>query len=99
MKVNIICDAVRGVLESKDSKKYLQSIITTYVKKSPPELESALNFLAKLKGNNKIDKIYFLPTYLSIYLIYSVLYYKSFRSKLKSCRGCSKVCNIFSGCR
>ncbi|CAB4380600.1 unnamed protein product [Rhizophagus irregularis] len=51
-KVNIICDAVRGVLESKDSKKYLQSIITTYVKKSPPELESALNFLAKLKDQN-----------------------------------------------
>lgn len=97
MKVNIICDAVRGVLESKDSKKYLQSIITTYVKKSSPELESALNFLAKLKGNNKI---YFLSAYLSIYLIYFVFYYKlSIRSKLKSCRGCSKICNILSGCR
>ncbi|GBB99437.1 hypothetical protein RclHR1_03520017 [Rhizophagus clarus] len=51
-KVNIICDAVRGILESKDSKKYLQSVITAYIKKSPPELESALNFLAKLKDQN-----------------------------------------------
>ncbi|CAG8722551.1 4273_t:CDS:10, partial [Funneliformis mosseae] len=48
-KVNIVCDSVRGILESKNSTKYLQSIITTFVKKSPPELEAALNFLAKLK--------------------------------------------------
>jgi len=52
-KVNSICDAVRGILESMNPKKYFQSIITTFVKKSPPELESALNFLAELKGNNE----------------------------------------------
>ncbi|RIA90959.1 IKI3 family-domain-containing protein, partial [Glomus cerebriforme] len=52
IKVNSICDAIRGILESLDFKKYLQSIITTFVKKSPPELESALNFLAKLKDQD-----------------------------------------------
>ncbi|CAI2174277.1 9937_t:CDS:10 [Funneliformis geosporum] len=51
-KVNSVCDAVRGILESKNSTKYLQSIITTFVKKSPPELESALSYLAKLKDIN-----------------------------------------------
>ncbi|CAG8606102.1 2620_t:CDS:2, partial [Scutellospora calospora] len=49
-KVNTICDAVRAVLKSMDTKIYLQSIITSYVRKTPPDLESALNLLAKLKG-------------------------------------------------
>ncbi|CAG8791352.1 36002_t:CDS:2, partial [Racocetra persica] len=49
-KVNTVCDAVRAVLESMDTKIYLQSIITSYVRKTPPDLESALNLLAKLKG-------------------------------------------------
>jgi elongator complex protein 1 len=78
MKVNTICDAVREILESKDSKKYLQSIITTYVKKSPPELESALNFLAKLKGNNEIVSLvlaYLLLIFYLFYLFYFILNY------------------------
>ncbi|CAH1762567.1 10141_t:CDS:10, partial [Entrophospora sp. SA101] len=51
-KVNNICDAVRAVLETLDSKKYLQSIITTYVRHTPPDLEPALNLIAKIKDQD-----------------------------------------------
>lgn len=49
-KVNTICDAVRAVLEKLDVKHYIQSILSTYVRKTPPEYEAALNLLASLRG-------------------------------------------------
>ncbi|RHZ45275.1 hypothetical protein Glove_682g24 [Diversispora epigaea] len=51
-KVNTICDAIREVLETLDSKAYLKSIITTYVRRNPPDLESSLGLLAKLKDKD-----------------------------------------------
>ncbi|ORY06286.1 IKI3-domain-containing protein [Basidiobolus meristosporus CBS 931.73] len=48
-KVNTICDAIRTQLNTLDTKKYMQPIITTYVKKSPPELEEALSLLREIK--------------------------------------------------
>ncbi|CAG8433717.1 10419_t:CDS:10 [Diversispora eburnea] len=51
-KVNTICDAIREVLETLDSKTYLKSIITTYVRRSPPDLESSLGLLVKLKDKD-----------------------------------------------
>jgi hypothetical protein len=40
-KVNSICLKLRQLLE-KDPARYIQPILTTYVKLSPPEVESAL---------------------------------------------------------
>ncbi|KAI9145319.1 IKI3 family-domain-containing protein [Paraphysoderma sedebokerense] len=49
-KVNIVCDAVRNVLERLDVNRYVQSVITTFVKKSPPDLDSALMRVKELKA-------------------------------------------------
>ncbi|KAL1924120.1 uncharacterized protein VTP21DRAFT_7155 [Calcarisporiella thermophila] len=51
-KINRICDAVRSILQTKDVKKYIQSILTAFVRKTPPDLESALEVLAELKVEN-----------------------------------------------
>ncbi|CAG8480292.1 12289_t:CDS:10 [Ambispora gerdemannii] len=48
-KVNIICDSIREILENLDLKRYIQSILTTYVQKTPPDLEPALKLLVVLK--------------------------------------------------
>ncbi|KAF9432452.1 hypothetical protein BGZ76_010790 [Entomortierella beljakovae] len=52
-KVNRVCDAVRDVLQTMDKKTYINSILTTYVRKSPPDLESALVLLAELKDEDQ----------------------------------------------
>ncbi|XP_052279525.1 putative elongator complex protein 1 isoform X1 [Dreissena polymorpha] len=49
-KVNTICDAVRKALIGIDENKYLLSILTTYVRKSKPELEQALQLVKKLRA-------------------------------------------------
>ncbi|CAG8447568.1 10999_t:CDS:10 [Ambispora leptoticha] len=48
-KVNIICDSIREILENLDLKRYIQSILTAYVHKTPPDLEPALKLLVVLK--------------------------------------------------
>jgi elongator complex protein 1 len=45
-----ICDAVRRELETKDYRKYINSILTAHVVKTPPDHEGALNALARLQG-------------------------------------------------
>ncbi|KAG0331419.1 hypothetical protein BG004_001669 [Podila humilis] len=52
-KVNKICDAVRNELGQLDQKLYINSILTTYVRKSPPDLEQALLLLAELKDQDQ----------------------------------------------
>ncbi|KAF9189964.1 hypothetical protein BGZ51_008686 [Haplosporangium sp. Z 767] len=52
-KVNQICDAVRKELDTLDQKTYINSVLTTYVRKSPPDLESALLLLAELKDQDQ----------------------------------------------
>ncbi|NWI51091.1 ELP1 protein, partial [Calyptomena viridis] len=46
-KVNLICDVMRVAMEHIDPQKYCLSILTAHVKKSPPELEIALQ---KVRG-------------------------------------------------
>lgn len=48
-KIDQICDAMRNTLESIDKNKYLLSILTTYAKKSVPQLDSALKEIKKLQ--------------------------------------------------
>lgn len=51
-KVNDICTAVRRELESRDLVKYTQTIMTSYVRMTPPDVEASLNLLHKLKEVN-----------------------------------------------
>ncbi|RUP46125.1 hypothetical protein BC936DRAFT_147332 [Jimgerdemannia flammicorona] len=51
-KVNTVCDAIRAVLVSLDTKHYIQSILSTYVRKTPPDYESALSLLASLRSDD-----------------------------------------------
>ncbi|ORZ11311.1 IKI3 family-domain-containing protein [Lobosporangium transversale] len=52
-KVNQVCDAIRAELQNLDRNTYINSVLTTYVRKSPPDLESALLLLAKLKDEDQ----------------------------------------------
>ncbi|KAG0325923.1 hypothetical protein BGZ99_010376 [Dissophora globulifera] len=52
-KVNKICDAVRQELQKLDRNTYINSVLTTYVRKTPPDLESALLLLAELKDQDQ----------------------------------------------
>ncbi|KAI9287321.1 IKI3 family-domain-containing protein [Umbelopsis sp. AD052] len=51
-KVNTICEKVRTVLIQRDQKKYIQAILSTYVRSTPSDLESALRLLAELKATD-----------------------------------------------
>ncbi|KAI8643421.1 IKI3 family-domain-containing protein [Parasitella parasitica] len=48
-KVNSICEAVRSVLVELGREHYIQSILSTYVRSSPPDLESAMALLSELR--------------------------------------------------
>ncbi|XP_032530786.1 elongator complex protein 1 [Chiroxiphia lanceolata] len=48
-KVNLICDVLRVAMEHIDPQKYCLSILTAHVKKSPPELEIALQKVHDLR--------------------------------------------------
>ncbi|XP_061166857.1 putative elongator complex protein 1 [Saccostrea echinata] len=48
-KVDTVCDAVRLALIQEDENKYILSILTSYVKKSVPELEEALLLVRSLR--------------------------------------------------
>uniref|UniRef100_A0A8B9PM09 Elongator complex protein 1 n=1 Tax=Apteryx owenii TaxID=8824 RepID=A0A8B9PM09_APTOW len=54
-KVNLVCDVMRVAMERIDPQKYCLSILTAYVKKSPPELETALQKVHDLRGNISPD--------------------------------------------
>jgi elongator complex protein 1 len=49
--ISELCDAVREHLEGKDIEKYINSILTAYVVKRPPDLEAGLRVLLQLRGN------------------------------------------------
>ena len=51
-KVNEICTAIRSELEKRDLVQYTQSVMTSYVRMTPPDVEASLNLLHKLKGVN-----------------------------------------------
>ncbi|XP_044274836.1 elongator complex protein 1 isoform X2 [Varanus komodoensis] len=48
-KVDLICDAMRTAMENINASKYCLSILTSYVKKSPPELETVLQRIRELR--------------------------------------------------
>ena len=48
--IAIICDTVRIELEKKGLKKYVNSILTAHVVKTPPDHEAGLSLLLKLRG-------------------------------------------------
>ncbi|EIW80500.1 pol II transcription elongation factor [Coniophora puteana RWD-64-598 SS2] len=47
--INTVCDAVRVELENQGLAKYINSILTAYVMKSPPEHEEGLSVLLRLR--------------------------------------------------
>ncbi|RDB24885.1 Elongator complex protein 1 [Hypsizygus marmoreus] len=47
-----LCDAIRTELESKDLTKYVNSILTAHVVKTPPDHESALAILLRLREHD-----------------------------------------------
>jgi elongator complex protein 1 len=48
--ISELCDSVRKELESRDMEKYINSILTAYVVKRPPDLEAGLRVLLQLRG-------------------------------------------------
>ncbi|KAK3610232.1 hypothetical protein CHS0354_022286 [Potamilus streckersoni] len=51
-KIDTICNAFRVALCAQDENKYLLSILTTYVKKSTPQLGEALQLIKALRESN-----------------------------------------------
>ncbi|XP_046853969.1 putative elongator complex protein 1 [Xenia sp. Carnegie-2017] len=54
-KVDTICDMMRETLKDIDSNKYILSILTSYVKNTSPQLESALKIIKDLKDSKQIS--------------------------------------------
>lgn len=52
-KINRICDAMRVELDKIDSRTYVNSILTTYVRKIPADYEGGLTRLLKLKDDDQ----------------------------------------------
>ncbi|KAM8939082.1 elongator complex protein 1 [Pelodytes ibericus] len=50
-KVDIICDTMRASMENLNPQKYCLSILTSYVRKTVPELEIALQKVHELREN------------------------------------------------
>jgi elongator complex protein 1 len=48
-KVGRVCRALRDALEKKPTKKYITSLLTTYAKNYPPQLEEALEKIRSLR--------------------------------------------------
>lgn len=45
-----VCDVIRCEIETKDLSKYVNSILTAYVVKTPPDCEAGLALLLRLRG-------------------------------------------------
>lgn len=59
-KVNGICVVFRQALESIDTELYIQTILTTFAKQTPPDLESAMIKIKEIKSkiiHNSISNI------------------------------------------
>jgi elongator complex protein 1 len=49
-RINQICDTIRLELEKKALKRYINSILTAHVVKTPPDYEAGLGLLRRLEG-------------------------------------------------
>ena len=47
-----LCDAFRDELEKRDLTKYVNSILTAHVVKTPPDHEAGLALLLRLRGKS-----------------------------------------------
>ncbi|XP_070543580.1 elongator complex protein 1-like [Ptychodera flava] len=56
-KVDTVCDGVRQALLEINPSKYFQSIITTHIKKTKPELEIALNKIKSLRDDVNTNRV------------------------------------------
>lgn len=45
-----VCDSVRKELESRDLNRYINSILTAYVFRQPPDYEAGLGLLLRIRG-------------------------------------------------
>ena len=52
---------MREQLEGKDIEKYINSILTAYVVKRPPDLEAGLRVLLQLRGNGTVSLLMLKP--------------------------------------
>ena len=57
-----LCDGIRIVLEHRDLKRYINSILTAHVVKRPPDHEAALSLLLRLKGVYITPSAWIYPT-------------------------------------
>lgn len=73
-KVNMICKNFKAALDQINSPRYIQTLLTTFVRQSPPDLESAMMLIKDIKTNQssaeaesalkyviflvKVDKLY-----------------------------------------
>ena len=48
--VGRVCDNVRTELEEKDLNRYINSILTAYVFRKPPDYEAGLGLLLRIRG-------------------------------------------------
>ncbi|EFA84443.1 elongation protein 1 [Heterostelium album PN500] len=55
-KVNLVCDKLREVFVKIDQNRFIQPVLTTYVKKSPPELDEALRLIQNLRGLEEVSE-------------------------------------------
>jgi elongator complex protein 1 len=64
-----LCDAIRLELERKDVTRFVKSILTAYVVKTPPDHEAGLGLLLRLRGQTSLNNCQSrpLPTYLPMY--------------------------------
>ena len=45
-----VCDSVRIELENRDLNRYINSILTAYVLRQPPDYEAGLALLLRIRG-------------------------------------------------
>ncbi|GAM18409.1 hypothetical protein SAMD00019534_015840 [Acytostelium subglobosum LB1] len=55
-KVNLVCDCLRKEFIARGEAHYIQPILTTYVKKSPPELDEVLRLIQTLRGRQETNE-------------------------------------------
>ncbi|GIY88877.1 elongator complex protein 1 [Caerostris darwini] len=53
-KINVIHDAFRKVLDSRNDPRYFHALLVTYVKKEPSELDQALKRVKRLKDSDDL---------------------------------------------
>ena len=47
-----VCDSVRTELENRHSNRYINSILTAYVFRRPPDYEAGLGLLLRVRGTS-----------------------------------------------